>query len=280
MPTGSPPEQRRTEGTIAGSLTSHGDESTGERPRDPPNRRDIDGTTRRILDELQRDGRVSLAELGRRVGLSPPAVAERVSRLERDGVITGYHARIDPRALGFALGVVIRVRPAPREIAKVAELARETPEVVECHRITGEDCFFMKAHVRDVEHLEEVIDRFVVFGQTTTLDHAVVAGARPRDRRLMPVLAAGEGGDVGYQLIQVAGSLLILAGFAAAQAGRLSIDSRRYLVLNFVGSAILAVLAWIDRQWGFLLLEGVWALVSLYSLVQLVRGRPPTAPGH
>ena len=63
-----------------------------------------------------------MAELGRRVGLSPPAVAERVSRLERDGVITGYHARIDPRALGFALGVVIRVRPAPREIAKVAEL--------------------------------------------------------------------------------------------------------------------------------------------------------------
>jgi Lrp/AsnC family transcriptional regulator, leucine-responsive regulatory protein len=91
-----------------------------------------------------------------------------VSRLERDGVITGYHARIDPRALGFALGVVVRVRPAPREIAKVAALARETPEVVECHRITGEDCFFMKANVRDVEHLEELIDRFVLFGQTTT----------------------------------------------------------------------------------------------------------------
>jgi Lrp/AsnC family leucine-responsive transcriptional regulator len=125
-------------------------------------------TTRRILDELQRDGRLSLAELGRRVGLSPPAVAERVSRLERDGVITGYHSRIDPRALGFALGVVIRVRPAPREIAKVAALARETPEVVECHRITGEDCFFMKLHVRDIEHLEEVLDRFIIYGQTTT----------------------------------------------------------------------------------------------------------------
>ena len=130
--------------------------------------RETDATTRRILEELQSDGRVSLAELGRRVGLSPPAVAERVSRLERDGVITGYHARIDPRAVGFALGVVIRVRPAPREIAKVAALARETSEVVECHRITGEDCFFMKAYVRDVEHLEEVIDRFVIFGQTTS----------------------------------------------------------------------------------------------------------------
>jgi hypothetical protein len=94
------------------------------------------------------------------------------------------------------------------------------------------------------------------------------------------LLAAGEGGGVGYQLVQVAGSLLILAGFAAAQAGRLSIDSASYLVLNFVGSAILAVLAWIDQQWGFLLLEGVWAVVSLWSLVQLTRGGAPTAPGH
>ena len=98
----------------------------------------------------------------------------------------------------------------------------------------------------------------------------------------MPTLlfAAGDGGGVGYQLIQVAGSLLILAAFAASQAGKLPIDSQRYLVLNFIGSAILAVLAWIDQQWGFLLLEGVWAVVSLYSLVQLVRGRTPTAPGH
>ena len=82
------------------------------------------------------------------------------------------------------------------------------------------------------------------------------------------------------QLVQIAGSLLILTAFAASQAGRLPIDSQLYLILNFVGSAILAVLAWIDQQWGFLLLEFVWALVSLYSLVQLMRGGTPTAPGH
>jgi Lrp/AsnC family leucine-responsive transcriptional regulator len=134
----------------------------------PNDQRENDVTNRRILEELQRDGRVSLAELGRRVGLSPPAVAERVQRLERDGVITGYHARVDPRALGYALTSVIRIRPAPRQIPKVAELARATPEIVECHRITGEDCFFMKATVRDVQHLEELIDRFVIYGQTTT----------------------------------------------------------------------------------------------------------------
>jgi Lrp/AsnC family leucine-responsive transcriptional regulator len=134
----------------------------------PENRRQSDGTDHRIIEALQEDGRLSLAELGRRVGLSAPAVADRVQRLERDGMITGYGANVDPRALGYALTTIIRIRPAPRELRKVANLARDTPEVVECHRITGEDCFFMKAHVRSVEHLEEVIDRFVPYGQTTT----------------------------------------------------------------------------------------------------------------
>jgi Lrp/AsnC family leucine-responsive transcriptional regulator len=128
----------------------------------------LDDANRRLLAELQADARLSFAELGRRVGLSSPAVAERVGRLEETGVIKGYRAEIDPRAVGFTLGVVIRIRPAPRELHQVAELAQRTPEVVECHRITGEDCYFMKAYVRDVEHLEEVIDQFAVYGQTTS----------------------------------------------------------------------------------------------------------------
>jgi Lrp/AsnC family leucine-responsive transcriptional regulator len=128
----------------------------------------IDQTNLRLIEELQSDARVSLAELGRRVGLSAPAVAERLARLEEDATIRGYRAEVDPRALGYSLSVVIRVRPAPRELKKVADLAVRTPEVVECHRITGEDCYFMKAHVRDVTHMEEVIDVFAVFGQTTT----------------------------------------------------------------------------------------------------------------
>jgi Lrp/AsnC family transcriptional regulator, leucine-responsive regulatory protein len=128
----------------------------------------IDQTNLRLVDHLQSDARLSLAELGRRVGLSAPAVAERLARLEDDGTIRGYRAEVDPRALGYSLSVVIRVRPAPRELKKVADLAVRTPEVVECHRITGEDCYFMKAHVRDVTHMEEVIDLFAVYGQTTT----------------------------------------------------------------------------------------------------------------
>src|SRR5215218_217134 len=134
------------------------------------NRREngLDEANLRLLAELQQDARLSFAELGRRVGLSSPAVAERLARLEETGVITGYRAEVDPRALGLTLGAVVRIRPAPRELHKVAELAQRTPEVVECHRITGEDCYFMKAWVRDVEHLEEVIDQFAVYGQTTT----------------------------------------------------------------------------------------------------------------
>ena len=128
----------------------------------------IDDVNRLILSQVQDDARLTLAELGRRVGLSAPAVAERLQRLEAEGVIRAYRTEIDPRALGYSLGAVLRIRPAPRQIHKVAALAQQTPEVTECHRITGEDCFFMKLYVRDVDHLEEVIDRFVAYGQTTT----------------------------------------------------------------------------------------------------------------
>ena len=128
----------------------------------------LDATNRRLLAELQDDARLTLAELGRRVGLSSPAVAERVQRLEQEGVIVGYRTQLDPRALGFALTVVLRVRPAPSQLRAVADLARDTPEVVDCRRVTGDDCYVMTAHVRSVEHLEEVIDRFALYGQTTT----------------------------------------------------------------------------------------------------------------
>jgi Lrp/AsnC family transcriptional regulator, leucine-responsive regulatory protein len=128
----------------------------------------LDETNLRLIAELQVDARMSLAELGRRVGLSSPAVSERIRRLELEGVITGYRAEVNPRRVGYGLGVHIRIRPAPRQLADVAELARATDEVVECHRVTGDDCFVMIAYVRDVEHLEALIDRFAAYGQTTS----------------------------------------------------------------------------------------------------------------
>jgi Lrp/AsnC family transcriptional regulator, leucine-responsive regulatory protein len=128
----------------------------------------IDQTDRRIIGELAGDGRVSFAELGRRVSLSSPAVAERVQRLERDGVITGYRAEIDPRALGYQLEAIVRVKPAPGQLPRIPELAAEIPEISECHRITGEDCFYIKVHLRSIDELSDLLDRFLVYGQTTT----------------------------------------------------------------------------------------------------------------
>jgi Lrp/AsnC family leucine-responsive transcriptional regulator len=143
----------------------------------------LDATNLSLLRELEADARLSLAELGRRVGLSSPAVADRLERLEEAGVIIGYRAEIDPRALGYELAVVLRIRPAPRELKKVGELARRTSEIVECHRITGDDCYLMKAHVRDVDHMEEVIDRFAIYGQTTTS----IVQSSPVPRRALPL---------------------------------------------------------------------------------------------
>src|SRR5438552_8457956 len=128
----------------------------------------LDDTDRKIIGELATDGRVSLAELGRRVNLSSPAVAERVQRLERAGVITGYRAEIDPRALGYQLTAIVRIKPAPGQLQRIPELALEVPEVSECHRITGEDCFFLKVHLRWIEELGTLLDRFLAYGAPTT----------------------------------------------------------------------------------------------------------------
>jgi Lrp/AsnC family leucine-responsive transcriptional regulator len=140
----------------------------------------LDATNLRILEELQTDARLTMAELGRRVSLSPPAVAERVQRLERAGVITGYHAAVDPKAVGYPIAAVVRVRPASRQLHKIPEVARELPEVVECYRITGEDCFFVKLHLRSMEDLEGILDQFVLYGQTTTsIVHSAPVSPRP-----------------------------------------------------------------------------------------------------
>ena len=128
----------------------------------------LDPINRRLLQELQADARVPMAELGRRINLSAPAVAERVLRLERAGVITGYRAEVDPKAIGYPIGAVVRVRPTTRHLQKIPELAKEIPEVVDCHRITGEDCFFIRLHLRSMDDLEGILDRFLVLGQTTT----------------------------------------------------------------------------------------------------------------
>jgi Lrp/AsnC family leucine-responsive transcriptional regulator len=128
----------------------------------------LDPVNLRVLGELVSEGRIAMAELGRRVGLSAPAVADRVQRLERAGVIAGYHAELDPRALGFAVSAVVRIRPSPGQLQRIPEVAREASEVAECHRITGDDCYLLRLHLRSIDDLEDVLDRFTPYGLTTT----------------------------------------------------------------------------------------------------------------
>ncbi|MPZ85826.1 MAG: winged helix-turn-helix transcriptional regulator [Actinophytocola sp.] len=128
----------------------------------------LDETNRRILRTLADNPRLSTAELARTVGMSAPAVRERVGRLERAGVIRGYRLDIDPAAIGLPVTAWVRIRPGPGQLPKIAELARRTPRVSECHRISGEDCFLLKVHVPTIEDLEGVLDAFLLFGQTTS----------------------------------------------------------------------------------------------------------------
>src|ERR1700758_1360963 len=97
----------------------------------------IDAVNRRILEELQREPRLTMSELGRRVGMSSPSVTERVRRLEEAGVIRGYRLDLNPAALGLPIAAYIRIRPNPGQLPRIAELAQQIPEVVECHRVTG-----------------------------------------------------------------------------------------------------------------------------------------------
>jgi len=146
----------------------------------------LDAIDLKIISELSTDGRVSFAELGRRTNLSPPAVTERVKRLEQTSVITGYRAEIDPRALGYQLTAIVRVKPAVRQLSKIAELAADIPQIEECLRITGEDCFYIKLHLGSIEELPGVLDQFLLYGETTTS----IVNATPVRRRVPPPRSA------------------------------------------------------------------------------------------
>ena len=126
----------------------------------------LDDTNRRLLAALSDDPRAGAAELARQVGMSAPSVRERIARLEEAGVIRGYRLDIDPAAIGLPVAAWVRVRPGPGQLPRIAELAARTPQVSECHRISGEDCFLLKVHAPAIEALESVLDEFLLYGQT------------------------------------------------------------------------------------------------------------------
>lgn len=128
----------------------------------------LDDTNRRILAALSEDARLSMSALGRRVGMSAPAVTERVQRLERLGVIRGYRLDLDPGALGYPIAAWVRVRPALGHQKITEQLAVAQAEVVECHKITGEDCLLVRVQVRDIADLDRVLEQWGEHAATVT----------------------------------------------------------------------------------------------------------------
>lgn len=166
---------------------------TATAPKEPRHLRAVAGETavafdavdRQILELLQTDGRIKLSELGRRVSLSPAAVAERVRRLEAAGVVEEYGARVAPGRLGYGIQAFIRVNPHGGYTLKhprTLELL-DRPEITEAHHVVGEDCWILKVAVTDTVHLEEILEQTSALGRTTT---SIVLSSPVRRKPLLP----------------------------------------------------------------------------------------------
>ena len=128
----------------------------------------LDEIGKRIVQELQDNARISFADLGRRVGLTPAGAAERVRRLEDAGIITGYHAEISTEKLGLPIAACIGITAAANSRYKVKTTVEKIPEITECHHATGRDCFTLRVVARSISHLEEIIDKLNPLGRLTT----------------------------------------------------------------------------------------------------------------
>lgn len=148
----------------------------------------LDAVDMAILTTLVANGRTTTAELARKVKLSAPSVAERVKRLEEAGVIAGYSANVAPEAIGLPIAVWFRVRPVPGEMQRVAEIIQSIPEITQCDRVTGEDCFLARAHLASISDMERVIDLIVPYAMTNTS----IIQSSPVTGRLPPLPNADE----------------------------------------------------------------------------------------
>jgi Lrp/AsnC family leucine-responsive transcriptional regulator len=150
-----------------------------------------------LLRELQEDARIPFSELGRRIGLSPPAVAERVRKMEEAGIITGYRAIVDPARVGLPITALIRVKSSGGDCSRAADFLAQLPEVLECHHITGGDSFSVKAAVASVVHLEELLIQITAYGQPNS---SIVLSSpvtwRPIDAQILDGSDDGHNGGV------------------------------------------------------------------------------------
>ncbi|WP_311195499.1 Lrp/AsnC family transcriptional regulator [Xanthomonas indica] len=144
----------------------------------------LDAIDRAILGALAQDARVAISELARQIGLSAPATADRVRRLQHQGVIAGFTVELDPRTLGYTLQAIVRVKPLPGQLHLVEELLQRIPEVVECDKVTGEDCFICRLYLRTIQHLDSILAKVSERAETNT----AIVKSMPVPRRLPPLV--------------------------------------------------------------------------------------------
>jgi Lrp/AsnC family transcriptional regulator, leucine-responsive regulatory protein len=143
----------------------------------------LDDIDRELIAVLADDGRIAVSELARRIGLSAPSTAERMRRLEAQGVIRGFAVQIDPRALGYTLQAIVRVKPMPGQLHLVEEEIRRIPEFVECDKVTGDDCFICRLFLHSIEQLDAILSKVTERAETST----AIVKSTPVARRLPPL---------------------------------------------------------------------------------------------
>ena len=143
----------------------------------------LDDIDRRIVEILVEDARISLKELAQRVGLSSPSASERLKRLEERGVIRGFTIEVDPTALGYTLQAIVRIRPLPGKLHVVQDLIQQIPQFSECDKVTGDDCFIARLHIRSIDELDKILDQITDKDET----NSSIVKAQPVKRRLPPL---------------------------------------------------------------------------------------------
>lgn len=136
-----------------------------------------------IVEILAGNARISLKDIAQQVEMSPPSVAERMRRLEERGVIRRYTVDVDPKAIGYALQAIIRIKPLPGKLHVVEKIIREIPQICECDKVTGDDCFIARLLLHSIEELDSILELITDKAETNT---SIVKG-QPVKRRLPPL---------------------------------------------------------------------------------------------
>lgn len=144
----------------------------------------LDSIDIRLIQALKTDSRTSIAELARLLNMSAPSISERMRRLEESGVIESFTVEVNPKLLGYSLAFYIRIRPSPGQLSRVVSLIADIEEIVECDRVTGDDCFIARAYVKSADELERIIDQLIPYAQTNTS----MIQSSPVKRRLPPLM--------------------------------------------------------------------------------------------